>query len=160
MIKPPPSAESTAYADWIASLSPDDLRIVEGLGVAKYDEPSAYGRSIETWQVDRIEQPEADDDASWELRVDLLSSGVPESRLDDIVEAIDLHSETLGFQHARRALHAITLPLMRSTSPKLHGLVHAMGLTLATLEDSAEACRCTRQAIHCHATKWRGLLDA
>jgi hypothetical protein len=151
---------ATEYQNWIASLGADELRAAKSLGVHKFDQPSGYGRSVETWQQDRIEAPDADpDDDDWSLRVDLLAAGADPDRLDDICEAINVHGETIGFRHARRALHAITLPLMRSTSPKLHGLVHAMGLTLATFGESAEICRCTKQAIHCHIVKWRGLLD-
>jgi hypothetical protein len=155
MKPPPPSPEAKTFTAWIRSLPADERRQAERLGVAKYDEPSTYGRAVEDWQIDRIEQPAADDDDDFNLRLDLLNSGAPAERLDDICEAIELHGEAIGFRHARRALHALTLPLMASTEPKLHALAHALGMTMMTLEESAEVCGCSRQAIHRHVVKFR-----
>lgn len=123
-MKRAPSPEAKAYSAWIDSLTPDDLRKVEGLGVSRFDEPSFFGRTVEDFQTDRIEAPEADD-ADWNLRLDLLDAGAPAERLDDICEVIELHGETVAFRHARHALHQISpyfLPSLNWCFQVLHRL--------------------------------------
>jgi hypothetical protein len=154
------SQDQIQHEDWIQSLPDDELRAAQKLNVHKFDQPSFFGRTIEDFQEDQITATPADpDDDDWSLRVDLLAAGADPDRLDDICEAIEIHGETIGFRHARRAIHAITLPLMMSTDAKVHALIHALKMTTMTLEESAETCGCTKQAVHCHVTKWRGLLD-
>ena len=151
-MKPPPSAESTAYSDWIASLSPDDLRTVERLGVDRYDEPSTYGRAVEDWQLARIEQPEADPDNDWDLRVDLLGAGVDENRLDEVVEIFTEHANELAAEAMRRMVDR----WRSSDVPRVAGLLRHLGLhENESIRQAAERCHCSPSTIHEHQRRFR-----
>ena len=157
-LKTPPSPEAIAYRQWISSLGDTERRLATALGVDKFLRDDTLGTTVETWQADLTVS--SGDSEHFDLRLDLLDSGVPSDRLNEVVETFEMHAEPLAFHFARKALHEVIRPLLQSDSPKIHGFVHALDLTLMSLEDSAKVCNCSKQAIHKHSEHWRKRLTA
>jgi hypothetical protein len=151
MKSPPPSPEAKTFTAWIRSLPADERRQAERLGVSKYDEPTTFGRSIETWQEDRIEQPAADPDADWDLRVDLLGAGVDENRLDEVVEIFTEHANELAAEAMRRMVDR----WRSSDVPRVAGLLRHLGLhENESIRNQAARCHCAPSTIHEHEKRF------
>ncbi|MDA0812888.1 MAG: hypothetical protein O3C21_10940 [Verrucomicrobia bacterium] len=151
-MKPPPSPEASAYADWIASLPADERAQATALGVAAFDEPSYFGRTLEDWQTDRIEAPAADPDANWDLKVDLLAAGIEESRLDTIVEIFTEHANELAAEAMRRLVDR----WRDSKVPRIAGLLRHLNLHQGeSIRQAASRCKCSPSTIHEHQRRFR-----
>ena len=138
-----PSPEEREFDDWIRTLSPAERAEAERRGVAEFEAPSFHGRTVETWQMANITEPDDDD---FDLKLDLLDAGAPPELLDDLCEAVEIHTERVAWRLAAVALHQAVAPLLTSRSPKLHGLLHAIGLSNLTLEQSAAICGVSRNS--------------
>ena len=142
-------AEAKAdYEAWLEALSPAERAAVEERGLGKFEPPSYSGKTQETWQTDLLRESKTDRD---EVLTDLLQSGFTADQAAEALEIFELHAIEL----ASEALHRLVLDWRESGVPRIHGLLHAMGMARMTIRESAQKCACAPSTVAGHKKQFR-----